>query len=69
LNGILHGNQGIQRWEILISAHIGQSAELQKQMYLMKEKHENYKVENLAPCLLVRIELVFKMNTVCPSGF
>jgi hypothetical protein len=38
-------------------------------MYLSKEKHLCWKVENLAHCFPVRMELLFEMNTVFPSGF
>jgi hypothetical protein len=45
------------------------SAELKKSLYLSKESHLCYKLQRLAHCFHVRIELVFERNTSCISQF
>jgi hypothetical protein len=44
-------------------------AEVKKHMYHTKENHFGYKLQHLAPCFPVNIELILERSTSCNLGF
>jgi hypothetical protein len=68
LKGILPAHHGFQGGEMVKLFKYANSAEFKKHMYLSKEKSLYLKLEHLAHCFPVRIELVFEWTTACPSG-